>query len=126
MNQEKCSDNRHSNQDACHISTAYTNTATLIPSASHIRPCKPIYSLSLRLPHPLLFPLYALSCTLYGHSCIMPVHCRILCTRHMRSIRKHPILKLYKDFKTKTNRPLISPTLIKISLQRIQRDIKKG
>lgn len=81
-----------------HIPTPLYIITTHIPYISHICLCNPIYSLSLISPSSPFFPLYALSCTLYGYSCIMPVHCQILCTRHMRSISKHPVSRLQRGF----------------------------
>lgn len=70
-----------------------------------IRPCKPIYSLSLKFP-PILFffPLYALSCTLYGHSCSY-LHTVKYSVQNMMSIKKHPVSRLQRGFKIKQKRP---------------------
>ena len=75
--QEKCF------RQHMHISTAYTNTATHIPSTSHIRPCNPIYSLSLRFSpsspfFPSICPFLHLIRTFLHYACT----CHPLCTMY--------------------------------------------
>lgn len=124
-------------QTAC----AYIHTLIRMPAiyAHHIPVPPHIYPLhhisapvslftTFLLDFPVLsfFHLYALSCTLYGYSCIMPIHCQILCSRHMRSISKHPVSRLQREFKTKQKDSINLSSKKYISLQRMQKDIKKS
>lgn len=88
-----------------HIPTPLYIITTHIPYISHICLCNPIYSLSLRFPRPLPFSFYMPFPAPYTGIPESYLHTVKYSVQNMMSIKKYPVAKLQRRFKTKPKSP---------------------